>query len=895
MIGKPYNDSTSVWTLVSRSAMILFVLLASFVVARCQDLLDKRTLTAISILNEVKPEIDGQLNEEIWQSGKWETDFIQRQPNENTPPSEQTAFKILFDAKNLYIGLRMYDGSPESINQRMSRRDGFEGDWIEVVLDGNGDLRSAFSITLTAAGVRGDKIVSMNGSNEDVFWNPIWTAKSNIDEEGWTAEMKIPFSQLRFGNLENTTWGLQVRRKYFKQEETSVWQRVPLNASGWVSEFGKLKGLENVGGQKLLEIQPYVVSSLETFEKEPQNPFRSKNKSNISGGVDGKIGVTNDLTLDFTINPDFGQVEADPSAIALDGFQLFFAEQRPFFVENKEILNYQFSTPAIWSIYNNDNLFYSRRVGGKPRGSAYPQSNEYVDAPEQTTILGAAKFGGKTQKGLSVGVLETVTAKEYANISDGTVDSTVLIEPLTNYFVGRVQKDFNKRNTFIGGILTMVNRNLEGGLSSSLHNNATTFGLDFFHQWNNRNYFFGANFVGSNVQGSKDAILKTQTSISHLFQKPDANYASVNPDRTSLTGTGGDIKIGKRGSGHVTFETGLTWRSPELELNDIGFMREADVIFNYGGVDYNFFKPFSVFRNATIKYKHWIFADFGGRLNFVDWDMELRGVFKNNWRANIGLFTQPHNYSRSLLQGGPRMKQPDQFGSYWGLGSDRRKKLSFFYNGWTNTGKGDSYFLLDNNIAVTYQPIDRLNISLSPGYSITKDRLQYIGTTQNGGDQRYITALIDQKTLRLALRLNYTITPNLTIQYYGQPFVSSGKYDDFNFVRTPLADSYEEQLAFFDNQQILNADPSEGYSIDENKDGITDYQFRNPDFSFAQFRSNLVLRYEYKPGSEIFLVWSQNGTDYGTPGDHFREDVNQQLLGIVPRNTFLIKATYRFY
>ena len=873
--------------------LLLFFVKTSF--AQSQELVEKRSCRAISILDKHKPEIDGQLVEDVWEIGTWETDFVQRQPNENAPPSEQTAFKILFDAKYLYIGIRMYDQDPSSINQRMSRRDGFEGDWVEVSLDGNGDLRSAFSISLTAAGVRGDKIISMNGANEDPFWNPIWSAKANVDEAGWTAEMKIPFSQLRFGKSKSTSWGLQVRRKYFKEEETAVWQRVPLNASGWVSEFGTLEGLQNLGAQKLMEIQPYVVTSFESFQKEPQNPFKSKNKTTMTAGVDGKIGLSNDLTLDFTINPDFGQVEANPSAIALDGFQLFFAEQRPFFVENKEILNYQFSTPKIWSIYNNDNLFYSRRIGGKPHGSAQQLSNEFVEAPERTTILGAAKFGGKTQKGLSIGILEAITATEYAQISDGTNNRARLIEPLTNYFVARVQKDFNNRNTFIGGILTATNRDLDEPLESLLHQNATTFGLDFFHQWNNRNYYVGANFIGSHVQGSKAAILKTQTSIPHLFQKPDASYAPVNPNRTSLTGHGGDIKIGKVGSGHLTFETGLTWRSPELELNDMGFMREADVIFNYAGIDYNFFKPFSVFRSAVIKYKHWIFADFGGRINFADWDMEMRGVFKNNWSANLGFFIQPHIYSRSLLQGGPRIKMPDQHGAYWGLGSDRRKKLSFYYNGWTKMGNSDSYFLLENSLALRYQPLDQFNISLSPSYTFTNKRLQYISTTQNGGASRYITARLDQKTLSLALRLNYTISPDLTIQYYGQPFVSTGKYKGFNYVQHPLANSFSEQLAFFDTDQLSEDASSGNYIIDEDRDGHTDYQFHNPDFSFVQFQSNLVLRYEYKAGSEIFLVWAQNASDYGMPSARFIEDVNQQLLGIRPKHTFLLKMTYRFY
>ncbi len=880
-----------------KGILIAISILLSLINSRLlgQDQILKRTYSAISITEKQRPEIDGLLEDEVWTNEPWEGNFIQRQPNENTPPSEQTFFKILFDQKYLYIGLKMYDSNPHSINRRMSRRDGSEGDWIEVIFDGNGDLRSAFSLTVNAAGVRGDKIISLNGNNEDIFWNPIWNARVSIDDEGWTAEMRIPFSQLRFGKSQSATWGLQVRRKYFKEEETSVWQRIPLNASGWVSEFGILEGLQEVGSQKLMEIQPYVVTSLETFEKEPQNPFKSKNKSKISGGIDGKIGLTNDLTLDFTINPDFGQVEADPSAIALDGFQLFFAEQRPFFVENREILNYQFSTPKIWSTYNNDNLFYSRRIGGKPHGSAYPMSNEYVDAPERTTILGAAKFGGKTQRGLSIGILEAVTSSEYANISDGLDGRSTLIEPLSNYFVGRVQKDFNNRNTFIGGIFTSTNRKLDEQLEQLLHKSANTLGLDFFHQWDNRNYYLGANFIASNVRGSREAILKTQTSIPHLFQKPDVSYASVDMNKTSLTGNGGDVKIGKMGSGHWTWETGFTWRSPELELNDIGFMREADVLFNYGSLDYNLFKPFSIFRSAVLRYKHWIVADYGGRINFLDWDMEAQAVLKNNWSANIGFFIQPHNYSRSLLQGGPRIRLGDQGGSYWGLGSDRRKKLFFSYNGWTKIGGKNAYFLLENNITFTFQPIDKLNVSVNPRYVFAKNRLQYISTTQYENKARYITGLLDQKTLSLAFRFNYTITPNLTIQYYGQPFVSAGKYLGLNFVRSPLASTFNEQLAFFDDRQLQENGMSGVFLVDENQDGEADYQFRNPDFSFAQFQSNLVLRYEYIPGSEIFVVWSQNSTDFGVPKAQFIDGLSQQLLGNIPRNNFLLKVTYRFY
>ncbi len=862
-----------------------------------QQTISKKAYTTKSIKTLEIPTIDGKLEDAIWKEGNgWETNFIQREPTENVTPSEETAFKIVYDEKHLYIGIKNFDAEPKKITSWMSRRDGFEGDWIEIIFDSYHDLRSAFSFTVTAAGVKGDKIITLNGKNEDITWNPIWYAKSTITDEGWTAEIKMPLSQLRFGKVKNQVWGLQIVRKYFRNNETSVWQRIPIDASGWVSEFGEIHGLQKLKPQKQFEIQPFVVTSLEAFEKSPKNPYRNKNKSTINAGVDGKIGITNDLTLDFTINPDFGQVEADPAAIALDGFQLFFQEQRPFFVENKNIFNYQFSNPIIGGSFSSDNLFYSRRIGRNPQGSVQTFEDDFVDIPERTTILGAVKFSGKTKNGWSIGVMESVTSNEYAKISNNGDERKELVEPLTNYFVGRVQKDFNNRNTFLGGIVTSAIRNLDAN-TNFLHKSATTAGIDFLHQWKGRTWYLGANMVMSHVKGSESAILRTQRSISHLFQRVDAEHVSIDPTKTSLTGTGGDIKFGKAGQGHFKFETGITWRSPELELNDLGFMREADDIQNYTGITYSSLKPFGVFRNATLAYNHWLKWDFEGNLNYVDWDVEATGTFQNNWNTTLGFFHQPHIYSKSLLQGGPRIYLSGQYGAWWALGTDSRRKLSFSLNGWTKTGNEDSYFLLENGIKITYQPLNQLSLSISPRYNIIRHRLQYNETTDFNGSPRYIMSKLDQDTFSLAFRLNYTINPNLSIQYYAEPYISKGLYNDFGYMNNPLAKSQSDQLYTFSKNEIYHDEMTNpfSYGVDQTLDGITDYRFDDPDFSFAQFRSNLVVRYEYKPGSEIFLVWSQGITDFGRPTGSLSRSFDNQIFNKQPNNTFLIKATYRFF
>lgn len=844
----------------------------------------KKVYTTQSIGKSAPPVIDGIINDASWDLVEWDGDFIEREPDENTPPSQQTRFKILYDAKNLYIAIRSFDTEPDKIEKRLSRRDGFEGDYVEVNIDSYHDLRTAFSFTATAAGVKGDEAISENGNNWDESWNPIWYTKSNIDEKGWTAEMKIPLSQLRFGKSMEQIWGLQVSRRYFRGAERSVWQRIPQNSPGWVSEFGELHGLLNLQPQKHIEIQPFLLAQFDTYPKEEKNPFRDGNDFTFNGGVDGKIGITNDLTLDFTVNPDFGQVEADPAAISLDGFQIFFQEQRPFFVENKNIFNYQFAD-------NQDNIFYSRRIGRQPQGYPDLGENEFAKTPVNTTILGAAKFSGKTKKGWSIGILESVTAKEYAKINHNGNEREELVEPLTNYFVGRLQKDFNKRNSFIGGIFTATNRNIEGNLDF-LRSEAYTGGLDFKHQWKDRKYYAEGNVIISTVQGSKEAITRTQESLTHLFQRVDAKHVSVDPNRTSLTGTGGKIEAGKAGSGNWSYNGGLIWRSPELELNDIGFLRQADVISQYANVQYQTLKPFGIFRKINARFNQNSDYDFDENFNRLQFKLTTGVEFKNNWGADIGLIGRPRSYSNTALRGGPRFRYSEELVSWVYIGTDSRKKLTFVLGSVISKSKQDheSYFRLETRIS--YQPTNALNISINPEFSINKSKTQYVIERSFMDDPRYVTAEIDNQTFSTSIRINYSINPNLSIQYYAEPFVSQGIYTNFNYITNPVADDLNNRFVLYDENQISKEDGV--YHIDENINGSTDYSFDEPDFAFVQYRSNLVVRWEYIPGSEIFLVWSQGTNGLGDPTGGLFDNINEKIIQEKKDNTYLIKATFRY-
>lgn len=844
----------------------------------------KRIYTTNTVKGLKPPVIDGILDDESWKSVPWATGFIENEPDENTAPTYQTRFKIVYDAKYLYFAVQALDPNPEKIESRLSRRDGFQGDRINLLIDSYHDKRTAFVFTVTAAGVKGDEIVTNDGGNIDNSWNPVWYTKAVINEEGWSAEMKIPLSQLRFGSGDDLVWGMNVVRNIFRKNETSLWSRVPAGSSGFVSQSGELHGLKNLKSQKQLEIQPFTVFQYDTYPATLGNPFKDGSDFKMNGGIDAKIGITNDLTLDLTINPDFGQVEADPGSFSLDGFQIFLEEKRPFFVENKNIFDYQFAN-------GQDNVFYSRRIGRAPHGYPSLGSGEYADVPNNTTILGAAKFSGKTESGWSIGILESITAKEFAEIDNNGTRSEEIVEPLTNYLVLRTQKDFNNNNSYIGGIFTATNRNLEGYFNY-LHESAYTGGIDFKHSWKNRNYFLEGNFIASKVSGSAQAIEKTQRSLTHLFQRVDASHLDVDPTRTSLTGTGGKISAGKSGGGNWRYNGGIVWRSPELELNDIGFLRQADEIAQNATISFQTLKPTKQFRKATIEVKQTSTYDYDGNYNRFQVEMKSNFIWKNNWWTVVGLGHKPRIFITTFLRGGPRWRFSEENFAYLFFGSDQSKKANFSFGMINSAAKQNNFSFKRYEFKFNYQPINSLSLSLETAFGKNPNRTQYVSEKSFGATQRYILGEIDQQTWSTSLRVNYSINPNLSVQFYGSPFITRGRYSNFNFVKNASAENLNDRVTWYTSNQITQNGTT--FSIDENTDSVTDYEFRKPDFTFAQFRSNLVIRWEYIPGSEMFLVWSRGATGTGNINDPLSSTVNSLIFDKKADDTFLFKLTYRF-
>ncbi len=840
------------------------------------------------------PIIDGILDDAVWDAVEWSGDFVQRDPSDGDPPSQQSRFKVVYDDSALYFSFRLED-DPAQVRPVLARRDHFPGDWIEVNIDSYQDRRTAFSFTLSLSGTRGDELISNDGDNWDSNWNPVWNGVARADEEGWTAEMRIPLSQLRFSASGRQTWGLQVHRRIFRLEERSTWQRIPKSVDGWVSRFGELRGLDDLKPKRRFELLPYGIASGETHEAEPGNPFRSGSDQDMDAGIDGKIGITNNLTLAFTVNPDFGQVEADPSEVNLTAFETFFEEQRPFFIEGKEILDLRLAPAITGGGFTRDTLFYSRRIGRPPGHDPDVPDEAFVDVPGFTRILGAFKLSGKTASGLSLGLLESVTARERAEIDLDGERSQLTVEPQSNYFVGRVQQDLRQGDTQIGGMVTAVNRKLADDHLDDMRREAYAVGVDFSTYFRDRDYRLEANLLGSEIRGSQEAILAAQESSARYYQRPGNGSATLDPTRTSLAGHSGSLRFTRTGNHELMFQTGVAWRSPGFEINDLGFMRSADQINQFTWVGYAKRDPFSIFDRWQLNGNQWLDWDYAGNFLGARYNVNTNAQFKNKYSAGASMTRTGETTSNTELRGGPASLWPGSWAYELWANSDHRRDLAVSLGGYLrrdDDGAGDMRQLWST---FTYRPTNAVRLSLSPEYSRNRAELQYIDTVAFADDDRYVFGRLDQETLVLTTRLDYTITPNLTVQLYVAPFVSFGRYDGFKRITDPMAGRYRERFAVFGGGQIAFDAADEAYEVDENNDGSVDYGFDGPDFDARYLNANLVVRWEYTPGSTVFFVWSQarENTNLVAGDGDFRQGLDD-LFSVQPDDVFLIKFSRWF-
>ncbi len=839
-------------------------------------------------INPTPPVIDGKLDDGCWQHVEWGGDFIQFEPYEDTLPSQKTSFAILYDDNNLYVAIKAYDTEPNKINKTLSRRDQDDGDWVGIFIDSYEDKLTGFSFSVTAAGSKMDGIFT-NDNNEDNSWDPIWYVKTSTDAEGWNAEMRIPLSQLRFTKKESYEWGLEVARFVYRKNETSLWKPLHKSSNKLVSDFGTLEGIHSITPKKDIELFPFTLGKLTYSEKEDGNPYATGKDHSMSAGLDGKISVTNDLTLNFTVNPDFGQVEADPSQVNLSAFESFYPEKRPFFIEGRNIFNFRMTSGD--GDGSSTGMFYSRRIGRAPHFEPELNDNEYAKIPDNTTILGAFKLSGKTRKGTSIGILESFTQKESADITKEGVESKYPVEPFTNYMVARVEQDIDKGNTVVGGIFTATNRNIDNDNFITLPAAAYTGGVNMTHYWDNKNYFFTVKGIFSSIYGSKEAITDLQTNSTHNFQRPDATHFKVDSSLTSLSGQGGTLEFGKFGGGHLRILSWLTWSSPKLDFNDLGFMQQSDNIQQVAWFGYDEWQPkhfYNRFNFGGDIYTGWNFA---GQSIYKGLEMNGNLQFKNYYSVFTGFNLQGNSLSAYDLRGGPMLITPPSFNYRIGFNSDERKKLSlnlFLMKRWSQY---DNSNMGDIELSLTYKPINTISVSLSPSFFVAQDNLQYVTTIEGNAPDNYIMSQLDSKQFSLAARINIGITPDMSIQYYGQPFYFAGDYSKFKTITDPDASDYYDRFHEYTSDEIQLDTENNIYNVDTDGNG-TDFSFNNPDFHFLQYRSNLVYRWEYKPGSTIFLVWSQGRTTDGTNGSFMFNEYSKELRSAPAQNDFLVKISY---
>ncbi|HEY0787769.1 MAG TPA: DUF5916 domain-containing protein, partial [Thermoanaerobaculia bacterium] len=725
------------------------------------------------------PRVDGKLDDEVWQLAPPITGFTQQQPDTGAPATEPTIVRVLFDDHALYVGAQLDDSG--AVTRKLARRDSFlAADWFAVYLDTHHDHRVARMFRVGAAGVLRDSIVEGDDfMDEDRSWDPVWDGVAATTATGWSVEMRIPYSQLRFPDLPAQLWGINFHREISRTNEYSRLVHVPRNESGFIARFAHLVGIEGIEPPRRLEILPYgIARSRNDGSAAPGDPFAADGDPEVDGGIDVEYGLASNLTLSATINPDFGQVEADPAELNLTEFEIFYDEKRPFFLEGADLFSYRAG-----------DLFYSRRIGRAPQGSLPPGAT-FHDTPAETTIAGAVKLSGKTSGGWSVGVLDAWTHEESARYQLGGERHSAVIEPATNYFVGRLARDVSDKSS-IGGMVTAVNRSDAGDLL--IHDEAYAAGVDGYHYFGNRDYILDWGVFGSQVSGSREAIAATQRAPGHYFHRPDADYLDYDPERTSLAGWGAYAGFEKQ-TGKWRYGATSNATSPELEINDLGFRTRVDTIATGAAAAWVDPEPRAWWREREIEVEKEDTWNFGGDRRLDRIGASGRIEFANYWRAELSVSHDGRAVDDRATRGGPLAGTPRLTKYEIEVSTDQRKAVNLELEAAYDSDELGG-FDRDLELRVRWQPAERASLEFAPQWSDSRVARQFVrrvadpaATATYGG--RYVFAPVETNELDLTTRFDLAITRNLTFQLYVQPFIARGDYDGFRELSRPASLDY---------------------------------------------------------------------------------------------------------
>jgi hypothetical protein len=811
---------------------------------------------------------DGVLNEPSWEAAQPVTEFYQQTPDQGAAITMKTDFRVLFDDDAIYIGARLYDAHPESIQANLGRRDAsLPADRISVYLDPFHDKRSGYVFVVNAAGHKVDGLLYNDGA-QDLTWDGVWEGRAHRDSLGWTAEMRIPFSQLRFQSGAEPVWGINFKRVIVRRGEESLVAYTPRDGAGFNSRFPDLVGLEGIHPSRAIEISPYVTGKGSFLQHAPSDPFNDGSRMDSRAGLDLRAPVGRRLTLNATVNPDFGQVEVDPAVVNLSDVESTFQEKRPYFVEGASNFNFgREGSNSYWDFnWPEPRFFYSRRIGRAPQGGV--PASDFSDVPIATTILGAAKLTGKITPTTNFGTLQALTGREDARLVTGGTPWKAEVEPLTYYEVTRALKEFSGRRAGLGALSTAVLRRFDNpALESQLNRVSLLGGVDgWWFVDPKRTWVLSGWAAGSDIEGTAARITAVQRSSRHYFQRPDAGDVDVDPAATSLTGGGGRLWLNKQ-SGSVMSNTGIGVLSPGFEVNDLGIQSRSDVVNAHTMLGYQWTQDGRFKRYANVWAALAGNKNFDGDLTYATLALGGNVNYRNNWGSWWNLGANPRYTDVRSTRGGPEMKSRSDVYVGAGFNTDSYKKT--FLSTWVNFSADEAGgYSNSGGFYVEWKPRPNLLVSAGPSLNVNRTDAQYVTTaadptaTQTYGN-RYVFARLDQTTVATDLRVNWTFTPTLSLETYMQPFLSSGKYSGYKSLAMPGT-----------------------YTFDP-------YAFAgSPDFRVGSLRGNAVLRWEYSPGSTLFFVWTQQRSDFEPIGEFdFRRGMSQ-LVDQRADNVFLVKASY---